>query len=558
MIFKLTSGQSVIISYRTLQVDYTPLVKFQDSPRPLIAQRSQQGLVNITKQPSYSQRTQFYAENSERTARAQQFPISSLAPTPQQPYPPSGAPLTPPLDDDDSEAMDWTPSQGSFHPTSSHRSLQSKPTLAQPSPFYGKLPPNPTSQNHRLRNAPNQPTFLKHSTPQPQNPFNRTLSPSKQDDFSEVGSEPSPSKQATFSPQFAPPKFFPPSDHRDDTGLESIFSNTFTIGDEPAEVRAAQQQEQNRLHQATASDTAPISTSTQRALTSALVLVSIVWYYTPTLALRFFLPIRLMSVGLAALVAGRNLLQAMRKDKAVWSLSDMLVFGCELGLAIYLSSVIKGPPSVPFVDNSEGPENLGLVLLGVMSAQEIWIAINEFFKRPFQHSAATSALLPAPAPAPALTSPLTKSNNLLQQQPSPTLTTSSLSTLGSARNQPPRTLTTPAFSSTSSFSSQPPSTSTASSFTRAPTSYYPSFSTTVPSQPSNPYPSTRSHTSSYSTVSPTPTYDTLVPEDSWSAYGGTPKVSTFTRSQTTGRRESDIGGFGGLSLGEGRRRCGGF
>lgn len=509
-------------------MDDTPLVKFQDSPEPLVAQRPQSS-VNTTHQPFYSQRTQPYVQNSQGIARTRPFPINNLAPTPQPSYPPTGAPLTPPLEEDDSEAMDWTPSQGSLRPSSSYRSAKPQPVPVQPSPFYGQLPPNPTSQNYRLRNAPNQARAPKPSTPRPQKFFNRMFSPTNQEDFSDVGSEPSPSKQATFSPQFAPPKFFPPLDHRDDTGLESIFSNTFTIADEPAEVRAARQQERKSLHYSKS------SSPSQRALTILFLLVAaLAWYRAPTLPLRFLLPIRLASLGLAAVVAGMDLFQAIQKDKAFWSLSDMLVFGCELGLAIFLGSVVRSPLSGPFADGSAGLENLGLALLVVMTVQESWIAVTEFRNAPRQP--------PPPSPAESNTPPLPP----LPQPPSPTLTTS-FSTQAPPHYQPSITQPTPTLSTTSF------PTSYSHSLTRAPTDYHPSFSTTAPSQ--------------YS-ASPAPSHASLAPSDSYSAYPGTPRTPTFTRSQ--GRRDSEgLGGLGGLSLGGGgggggfgvgeqRRRRGGF
>jgi len=523
-IIKLIEGQSIIISYRTVRVDDTPLVRFQESPEPLIPRRPQASM-NTAQQPAYSQRTQSYVQNSQGVSRTRPFPINNLAPTPQPSYPPTGAPLTPPLEEDDSEAMDWTPSQGTLRPASSYRSAQPKPIPVQPSPFYGKLPPNPTSQNYRLRNAPNQPQPLKPSTPQPQNFFNRMFSPNNQDEYSDVGSEPSPSKQATFSPQFAPPKFFPPSDHREDTGLESIFSNTFTIADEPAEVRVARQLEQKSLHHNNS------SSPSQRALTIfLLVLATLAWYRAPTLPIRFLLPIRLASLGLAAVVAGRDLFQAMQKDKAFWSLSDMLVFGCELGLAIFLGSAVKSPLSRPFADGSAGLENLGLGLLLVMTVQESWIAVTEF-----RNASLNAPRQPAtPSPARSNTPP----PPALPQPPSPTLTTSSFSTQVSPHYQPP-TNHQPAALSTASFQPSFPPSRTPSSYTCAPTDYHPSFATNASSQ----------YTTTSSYASPISSHASLAPSDSYSAYPGTPRISTFTKSGE--RRRSGLSGLGGLSLGGG-------
>ena len=511
-------------------MDHTPLVNFQDSPGPLLARRSQKTPVNTLQQSLNSQITLSNVQNSQRATRSQPFPIEKLAPTPYLPYPPAGGPLTPPLEEDDSEAMDWTPSQqGSLRTPSSYRSSQSKPIPVQPSPFYGKLPPNPTSQNHRLRNALNQPPLLGSSTPRPKNFFNRMVPLENHDEISDVGSEPSSSKQATSSPQFAPPKFFPPSDHRDNTGLESIFSNTFTLGEEPAEVRAARQQQE-----AEAVQHSTTSTALQRVLTISLMLATLAWYRGCTLSVRLLLPIRLASLGLSTVVAGRNLSQAIQKDKAFWSLSDMLLFGCELGMAIFLGGVVKKASSEPFLQESEGLDNLGLGLLVAMTVQEIWIAINDFRN---VSSGILQQAAPAPTPTPAKAGIPPPPLPQIPQQPSPTLISSSFSTQTPTYSQPVTThtsprLTNPSFST--AFSSYPPSNTptyaSSPSLTRAPTNYHPSFSTTAPS--------------------PTPTQASLAPSDSYSTFAATPRVSQFSRTGS-GRRDSDLGGLGGLSLGGG-------
>lgn len=141
--------------------------------------------------------------------------------------------------------MDWTPSQESrFRPATLYRdpneNLQYTVQQTQPSPFHGHLPPNVISPAHRLRNPPNQPTFRKASAKQKQsffaNPNNRTLRDSE--------SVESRAKSAIteFSPtKFAHPKFFPKSDNSD-TGLEDILAQSFSIAEEPAEVRETREQ----------------------------------------------------------------------------------------------------------------------------------------------------------------------------------------------------------------------------------------------------------------------------------------------------------------------------
>jgi len=154
-------------------------------------------------------------------------------------------PPTPP--DTDSEAMDWTPST-SFNPAPLYHPQPVLPQSQQPSPFHGCLPPNTLSPAHRLRNPPStQPVFRaasskKQSRAEPRhtgnpldlndlntfsNPESRNSAQSSPEDplFSEV----SP-KGARGG--FREPAFFPAGD-RTDTGLEGLFSGTFSLGEEP-------------------------------------------------------------------------------------------------------------------------------------------------------------------------------------------------------------------------------------------------------------------------------------------------------------------------------------
>lgn len=113
---------------------------------------------------------------------------------------------------------------------------------SQPDPFHGHLPANVVSPAHRLRNPPNKPTFrsvsaIKKQMKYPKNPADWGMQ-ANVSDTSEIPLL----GVADLSPmKFEDPKFFPQSDPREETGLENLFSNIFSIAEEPAEVRAAQQ-----------------------------------------------------------------------------------------------------------------------------------------------------------------------------------------------------------------------------------------------------------------------------------------------------------------------------
>ena len=140
--------------------------------------------------------------------------------------------------------MDWTPSQETnFRPTDIYRSMDSavqQRERIQESPFYGRLPPNIVSQNHRLRNPPNQPTFRIASSKQKQAFFNPPDKRGRRDEDSDADSV-AETTVTDFSPmKFTSPKFFPQSDHHAETGLEDILARSFTIAEEPAEIRENQ------------------------------------------------------------------------------------------------------------------------------------------------------------------------------------------------------------------------------------------------------------------------------------------------------------------------------
>lgn len=471
-----------------MRVDYTPRVLFQDSPEPLISRRSQQDTSSIGHTHSYQPRRRRSLHNGQARAAIPPFHVSDLAPTPEQPLRPY-RPLTPPSDTDESEAMDWTPSQEALRPAASYRDSKPTPAPVQPSPFYGRLPPDQVSQNHRLRNPPNRPTFQRASSPKRNNFFTRMVGNRNQDDVS------GPDNEVTS--QFAPPKFFPQSDYRADTGLESIFSTTFAIADEPAEIRTAREQEQRLSQQYHLHRSQSLTSSHlfQRIISVLLLGLScLAWFRAPKVSY-LTLPLRLAGLGVAAVVAGKGLLQVIQRPAAYRSFSDMLLFGCELGLSIFLGRMVKTSPSVeiPFATpDQQGLETVGMGLLIVMLVQEVWISVSEFRDvppRPFtpQQQAASSISIPSPQPG--------------QQSPSRQPT------------YPPivATPTTPA----------------------SPTFSVSSISSTVTQAPS------RFHTTPYSSAFATPSISNA----------SLPPTRTPTRSTRANPRLSAASGMGGLSLG---------
>lgn len=235
--FRLKALQFLIISFGTIKLDNTPNVSSQNGANT--TRKFQRG--------NDADSLQIRANlNKFHQPSAGKLPLSlndlaPLAAKTQRLQPALGHPPTPPPDEEEAEAMDWTPSQKALPPAKTY--LQAKPAPI-PSPFYGRLPAAPKSQAHKLRN----PT-ISSSYPVPserENFFSRQTLIDEQDEFSEIGTEADAlSRRPSFaSTAFAPPRFFPLSTETD-TGLESIFSGAFNIEEIPHEVRAARQQNES-------------------------------------------------------------------------------------------------------------------------------------------------------------------------------------------------------------------------------------------------------------------------------------------------------------------------
>lgn len=376
-------------------MDNTPLVIFQDKVEPLISNKQRKAQYPSTQVLNKLSHPNASSLESRSNSFLPSFPLSSLAPTPPRPYNPPYQSPTPPPENVEDDAMDWTPSQKStFRPVQPKTNiLKPTPTLVQPSPFHGCLPPAPISQAHQLRNPQNQPTFHKASSNQQQNFFNRmtSRSPKKNDDDQSGGEENDPPAPSNFSTpgrfDMAQPRFFPQSDHRADTGLESLFTAAFSLKDEPPEVRAARELHNNMLSLQRRPNTA--RTAMQRAASITLLgLACLAWSFASTHPEHAQL-VRLAALGIATAVAGRGLLEAFQVEKEFWRFSDIIIFVVELSLAIYFGSIVKS-------SRIDYELTLGMIpmwLLGFMIFQEVVT---------FAQELKASAAAPEPEPEPSL------------------------------------------------------------------------------------------------------------------------------------------------------------
>ncbi len=267
----LTLMQVAIISTTLVTLDNTPRVSFQENsepwtPAPPSARHQIDG--DASTRPAAPHFT------AQSPSFIKPFPINHLAPSARlvrEPTysPPSASPgllsikteSDSDVDDDDPNAMEWTPTRPE-HPTLHPMRPVQPPQLQQPplqpptpSPFRGSLPAAPISPAHRLRNPPNQQKFRRTPLAEQKNFFSKLMISQRATvDSNEGAGLTGSTNEAELRPkgwiEMADSKLKLQEDAVE-TGLESMFNSVFSIRDEPAEVRASEQEvrvEPNRRH----------------------------------------------------------------------------------------------------------------------------------------------------------------------------------------------------------------------------------------------------------------------------------------------------------------------
>lgn len=376
-----------LVSFRTARIDSTPRVIFQDSPLPDKNRKSipkQAQSAPLSSAPISSLRP----FNSQTQSLAGRFLVERSATPSQATYTSSYRPPTPPPDDDGDE-MDWTPVRNAFQPRASVQTQQPARIPMELFEHYKRLPVAPISQEQRLRNPPNQSRFRKASAAQQQKFFDRITSSvsALSDDESETDCQGGQRNENSPNPmhpiKLAPPSYWPPEDLETETGLEtgleSLLNGVFSLADDPLEIRAERQvreqqlendqslsEENNLLQVGHAHNRA----AWQRIISILLLsLACLAWSYAGTGPQEAQL-LRFAALGTAAVVAGRGLFDAFRKDTAIWKPSDIMVLGLELSTAILLGRNAK----LHSVQEDVADENYGsgpMWLLGVLLIQEL-------------------------------------------------------------------------------------------------------------------------------------------------------------------------------------------
>ena len=389
------------MSFRSVRLDSSAPVIFQDSPAPLVSRATEQkasgvgsgGLGYIPQRPS--QRI------TGKDGGLRPFSITDLAPLGQR-HPPVYQPPTPPPEEEDNEAMDWTPSQESktLRPPTSYRTFDAMSQQPRPISYREKLPPVALSQSISLRNASNQTTFGEGAEARNREYFKTPRKYAVRDSSDEspfaTPYEPSlASGSPNLSPiKFAQPKFFPHTD-RQELGLESLMANNFSLAEEPHEVRARQRRGIRK-------DKTQLKLGdvlTQWHGPAALLLLTIsytIWTTlvpSPAISEMHF---RLAALCIAALVIFKNLLLAIRKDRSR-SVSDIVLLTFELLATITLGAYLRYRAATSLSEDSIGTlRTPGIILIVALIAQELYMTISGTWVR--RRSKEDGPLSPVPQP----------------------------------------------------------------------------------------------------------------------------------------------------------------
>ncbi|KAL2864617.1 uncharacterized protein BJX67DRAFT_361030 [Aspergillus lucknowensis] len=339
---------SVIISRRIVRYDTRPLVNWSD-PTPTSTPTRKTA---PSPQPTTSKSQHFYTPYGQAQQATPRFPLEKLA-TPRSAQEERAIPTPPPEVDD----MDWTPSiQHDFRPASTVHQRDQMSILNGPTPFYGSLPPAPKPPSWNLRNQPSQRQKPIEQVVE-RNPFHRSPVQSSTTWGRNNGSP---------DPVFAPPKFFPMSDHAS-TGLENLFDRTFTIKS-PEDQDDAWQPAGPENSNPQPSQSADLRGAfVSQCVRLWLLVVSIIAWNLSQYEL-ISVPgdyIEVASLGSASLTAGFSLLESVKQPIRQWNGMELLVYFAEFAAAIHLGGYLPG-----LSHERHYFDRYGKLLLIFMSVQE--------------------------------------------------------------------------------------------------------------------------------------------------------------------------------------------
>ncbi|GLA43415.1 hypothetical protein AnigIFM63309_001149 [Aspergillus niger] len=344
---------SVVVSRRIVRYDTRPLVDWTDDAPAATPNRR----TEASSPPTTSARQEFSTPSSNLRQRTSRFPLEKLgtprATTPRAALETPSIPTPPPESDD----MDWTPSvQHELTPTVSVHQRDQKSVLDGPMPFYGSVPPAPQPPAWSLRNKPAQRVKPIEQVVE-RNPFHRTPTQNLQWHRN----------QGNPDSVFAPPKFFPVSDHAATTGLESLFDRTFTIKSPEDEEDSSWQSRHQSSNSHSRQSANLRGYFVCQYLRLGLLLVSLAAWVLSQYD-RLSIPgnyVEVASLGSASLIAGFALLEALKQPIVQWNGMEILVYFAELVAAVHLGGNL---PRVSIERHYF--DRYGQLLLVFMAAQE--------------------------------------------------------------------------------------------------------------------------------------------------------------------------------------------
>ncbi|THC92597.1 hypothetical protein EYZ11_007927 [Aspergillus tanneri] len=345
---------SVAISRRIVQYDTRPLVTWTDNNPAATPQRK----AGVSPLPnlSSSKQSSMTPNGTVQQQAIRRFPLEKLATPQSTPSRELAIPTPPPEGQDD---MDWTPSvQYEIRPMVSVRPRDSSSVLDGPLPFYGSLPAAPQPPSWNLRNQPAQRQKpIEHVVER--NPFHRAPAQSLDSWQRNTGSS---------DPVFAPPKFFPTSDHAASTGLENLFDRTFTIkSHEDDEGENSWKPQPGTADQRPQRSTDLQSYFIFQYLRLGLLLASLTAWLLSQYSYGA-VPgnyIEVVSLGIVSLLAGFALLEVLKQPIVHWNGMEILVYIAELAAAVYLGGNL---PRASFERHYF--DRYGKLLLVFMAVQE--------------------------------------------------------------------------------------------------------------------------------------------------------------------------------------------
>jgi hypothetical protein len=266
----------------------------------------------------------------------------------------------------DGEAMDWTPA----HPQSEHRAFNPSrsiqrntqlfgqaPIVDQPSPFWYKVPPAPTTPAQRLRNPPNQPRLRVSSQEVKENFFNNVARRNSDSDQGENGFG-QRNERTRHVIEFTQQKFFPqPPPSEAGNNLADLLTS-FSLGSSDPETPKAIEKRSRLRHGCQA---------------IFLSLGLFFWNHTFLNPTEHSKSVMLTVMIGCMLIGARTILDhtifSLPNKKGVSQGMGAIFGGLQCGLALYrISEILAGR------GDCVNCASLGTILLGGMFVQELWCA----------------------------------------------------------------------------------------------------------------------------------------------------------------------------------------